>query len=431
MKIEALKIGGFTLGPLATIITGEAVDSEIPDEMIGTGFEEVHNASVLKGQWPPSASDAQNLAKFTEMLSRVEEKTGAQFSRDVMLVSGESGHIGVDGNKGLQIEYSVVTGKTPLTLDDIEGILCHEAGHVINRDLEHQGAIGTWTGLMQQISMLAAFYQEEPDKFSHLVNEHFGSVTSFEAKLQKIIEHADIALAPIEKHSDFYAITDLAMLQALTNNNEMSDALLSLESADMNEGLELTMAFHMKSNKQKALMQKAQEIMGAMQGIDIGGFMGMQEKEPNYASISSTDKQALDRIHDEFLIPVKERTGKLIKFAESYSQAAEFRADDIAVINAPQPKQYAASLPKLLTHIAEQEVPPALLELQKMQQQTFTSHPDMNIRVARANALNKRLDAQREMLGESGMDIHAAIVAVNKEMASPVFGKAETTERIR
>lgn len=425
MNVKPIKIKDFNLAPLMGVIFGGAgTDNDgafdLPDELHGSLFGQMQDALNLKGHWPPSKEASEHLETLVDTIEHVEQKTGVKFSRNVVLMGGQNGHFAVDGNHNVQVDFSIASNQSPLSKDEIEAILFHEAGHIKNQDLEHQMGVGSWAGNLQFIASLSEFYKDEPDKFAHIIRDEFGGVAEFRAALDKVIAATNTALSGLESHHEYSTITDQRMLDLLTQKSDISPIMLGVSTPDadaMGDIIKLSMAFSMKSKKHQELMRKGAKAMGTPLDESYFSMLGATNYESSPA-ITTDEEKALDSINSEILLPSQKRYDSLIHFLGTYSRAAEYRADDVAVINATHPDVYPKSLDNIMLHAQNgaTQASPEMLELQQMQPKVFVSHPDIPFRVDRANRLIRRIQTAERMCGV--VDTDTAVLAVNKELSA-------------
>ena len=405
------------MGMLADSFAPDNEGIELPKELQESVLGQMQDVVNLKGLWPPSDKVRGHLETLVDTIVHVEQKTGIKFSRDIVLMGGQSGHFAVDGNHNVQIDFSITSEHSPLSKDAVEAILFHEAGHIKNRDHEHQANIGQHAGTINFIASLAEFYKDEPDKFAHIVREEFGSPKNFRLTLKRVMDAADTALSGVETHPEYSKMTDLRMLDLLTQKSDISSAMLAVPpptAEEMGDIIKLHAAFGMKSKKHHDFLRK---YTGAMEMPFDESFLSMMSGNcENSPAITEQEKRTLDSIQRNIFIPSQTRHDALMNLLGSYSRAAEFRADDIAVINATHPELYSESLRSIVLHAqhAASTLPPKMQELQQTQQKIFESHPDIASRVDRSERLLKRINTASHMCGE--VDIDAAIAAVNKEI---------------
>lgn len=191
------------------------------------------------------------IEELAERIINIEETTGKKFDRPVFLTASQS-HLGFStgliprkqmremfGKKAARdLKQGISTGdskedyavlnvplvslmeNSPLSMDDIGGIIMHELGHAASRDsisLQRQGAL--WFESLQKIDQMCILVQAKPELTAH-ITEEIGGNEAFLQEAEKLFrkvsgEFQKLVDTASTKHGSFDVFSSETVLDHL------------------------------------------------------------------------------------------------------------------------------------------------------------------------------------------------------------------------
>lgn len=307
---------------------------------------EQFTSTSMINHWPPSPELEQRLRILLSRMDRVTADSGVQFGTNITLANGQMGVLGVH-DEGVAVDLSMLPGAGLLSADQFEHILHHEAAHIKYGDTKlHQRVGGNLAIANYLFERLPAFYAEDKERFLALVIRDFGSVEKFKEVMHRCSEQARQSLDLWRQHSNNLAGDEISILNDMYGPQRTAEIIRSMPEVTpeqlVTSTLELSMTFEQQFPSTFKQMAENAERMG-MKLPD----MYSAAPQINTSANKAEDRVALDTLMQKDVLPYRDVASNLRNYTGAYVRAAEYRADDHAVLHSRNPQGYVDSLSML------------------------------------------------------------------------------------